>query len=277
MVLAAGLLAAGGWFVRGRSGSETGEGGAAILPPRSVILPLLAVVLSAIISTRFSEHPQFGLALLPRLAGNLAIFLLAAHAPKDRLKALCRWWMIVAVIVAGNGLLRLGSELEFISTLGNRDFLGTYLAASFVILVSYGGPWSVLGSLLVLGAMGFCQSRGAWLALGAVGLLYFLNLRNQFLRRAATRAVIVVVVLMGSSFLRSPIRPAAVADGGASHDLEGNAGDDCRATAAGTRIGDVPRGVSAGIGCRSIFCERRRPTSRIMRTTSCWKSQPSRA
>ena len=160
--------------------------------------------MSAVASTRFSEHPQFGLALLPRLAGNLAIFFLAAHAPKDRLRALCRWWVIVAVIVAGNGLLRLGSELEFISTLGNRDFLGAYLAASFVILVSYGGPWSILGSAIIIGAMGFCQSRGAWLALGVVGLLYFLNFRNRFLQRAAARAVIVVVVLIGSIFLARP-------------------------------------------------------------------------
>jgi len=204
MVLAAGLLASVGWLLRGRARTETGEETASILLPRVVILPLLAVVLSAVASTRFNEHSQFGLALLPRLAGNFAIFLLAAHAPKDRLAELCRWWMLVAVIVAGNGLLRLGSEPEFISTLGNWDFLGTYLAASLVIMVSYGGAWSVLGSIIVISAMGFCRSRGAWLALGTVGLLWFLNFRNRFFQRRATRAVIVVAILAGSAFLARP-------------------------------------------------------------------------
>ena len=85
IALAAGLLASVGWLLRKRPGAEIEEGSAAIVPPRVVILPLLAVVLSAVATTRFSEHSQFGLALLPRLAGNLAIFLLATHAPKDRL------------------------------------------------------------------------------------------------------------------------------------------------------------------------------------------------
>lgn len=204
IVLAAGLLASVGWLLRGRARADTGKETGSIFLPRIVILPLLAVVLSAVTSTRFSEHSQFGLVLLPRLAGNLAIFLLAAHAPKDRLAGLCRWWMLVAVIVAGNGLLRLGSEPEFISTLGNWDFLGTYLAASFVIMVSYGDAWSVLGSIIVISAMGFCRSRGAWLALGTVGLLWFLNFRNRFFQRGATRAVIVVVILAGSAFLARP-------------------------------------------------------------------------
>jgi O-antigen ligase len=204
MALAAGLLVSVGWLLRGRARAGTGEETAAILLPRVVTLPLLAVVLSAVASTRFSEHPQFGLALLPRLAGNLAIFLMAAHLPKGRLAELCRWWMLVAVVVAGNGLLRLGSEPEFISTLGNWDFLGTYLAASLVIMASYGGARSVLGSIIVVSAMGFCRSRGAWLALGAVGLLWFLDFRNRFFQRGATRAAIVVAILAGSAFLARP-------------------------------------------------------------------------
>ena len=204
MVLAAGLLVSVGWLLHESARSKTGEETAAILLPRFAILPLLAVVLSAVVSTRFSEHSQFGLALLPRLAGNLAIFLLAAHASKDRLAELSRWWMLVAVVVAGNGLLRLGSEPEFISTLGNWDFLGAYLAASLVIMASYGGAWSALGSIIVIGAMSFCRSRGAWLALGTVGLLWFLNFRNRFFQRRATRAVIVVAILAGSFFLARP-------------------------------------------------------------------------
>jgi len=79
--------------------------------------------------------------LLPRLAGNLAIFLLAARTPGDRLPELCRWWILAAVIVAGNGLLRLGSEPEFISTLGNWDFLGNI---SCRIARHYGFVWRYL-------------------------------------------------------------------------------------------------------------------------------------
>ncbi len=204
IVLATGLLVAVGWLLRAQADTETGEGNAAIFLPRVVLLPLLAVVLSGVVSTRFSGQSQFGLGLLPRLAGNLAIFLLAARAPKDRLTELCRWWMLAAVIVAGNGLLRLGAEPEFISTLGNWDFLGTYLAASLVVIVSCGGAWSVLGSLIVIGAMCFCRSRGAWLALGAVSLLWFLGFRNQFFQRWQTRAVVVVVVLAGAALLARP-------------------------------------------------------------------------
>jgi O-antigen ligase len=201
MVLAVGLLVLAGWLLRRQATAEPEEGNAAALLPRVAILPLLAVVLSAVASTRFGEYPQFGLTLLTRLAGNLAIFLLAAHAPKDRLAKLCRWWMFIAVIVAANGLLRLGSEPEFISTLGNWDFLGTYLAASLVIIISYGGMWSFWGSFIIISAMVFCRSRGAWLALGTVSLLWFLNFRNQFLQRSLARVLIIGVILVGSAFL----------------------------------------------------------------------------
>jgi len=216
MVLAAGLVVSAGLLLRVTARARIEEETAVVFLPRAVILPLLAVMLSAVASTRFSKHPQFGLMLLPRLAGNLAIFLLAARAPDDRLAGLCRGWMLVAVVVAGNGLLRLGSEPEFISTLGNWDFLGTYLAASLVIMVSYGGAWSVLGSLIVIGAMCFCRSRGAWLALAAVGLLWFLGFRNRFFRQWQTRVVITVlalavVALLARSYVqqqwRTDVRP----------------------------------------------------------------------
>ena len=109
MVLAVGLFVPVGWLLGEAIQDQNRRRKLAIVfLPRAVILPLLAVVLSAVASIRFSEHSQFGLGFLPRLAGNMAIFLLAAHAPKDRLPKLCRWWMFAAVIVAGNGLLRLG-------------------------------------------------------------------------------------------------------------------------------------------------------------------------
>jgi tetratricopeptide (TPR) repeat protein len=204
MVLALGSFVSIGLVLSVNARSKPGEETAVIILPRVAILPLLAVVLSAVASIRFSEHPQLGLGLLPRLAGNLVIFLLAARMPVDRLPELCRWWIWAAVIVAGNGLLRLGSEPEFISTLGNWDFLGTYLAASLVIMILNGGRWSVLASLIVIVAMCFCRSRGAWLALGAVGLMWFLGFRNRFFRRWQTRAVVVVVILAGVALLAHP-------------------------------------------------------------------------
>ena len=191
-----------GGFFACRAGANHGEeNGVAILLPRVVLFPLLVVVISGVVSTRFSEHSPFGLALLPRLAGNVAIFLLAARMPKERLGELCRWWMIVAVIVAGNGLLRLGSEPEFISTLGNWDFLAAYLATSLVIALSFGGVGSILASGIIIGAMCFCRSRGAWLALGAVIAGWFLGFGNRFLRRWQARVVIMAVILVGAAFL----------------------------------------------------------------------------
>jgi len=87
-------------------------------PLRVIGLPLLVVLASGLVSTRFGEHPHFGLELLPRLGGNVAIFLLAATAPKGWMGRMRNWWMVVAVIVALTGLLRSRFEPEFISTLG---------------------------------------------------------------------------------------------------------------------------------------------------------------
>ncbi len=204
IVLALGLFVSVRLVLRVSAKAENGGETATFFLPRAAILPLLAVVLSAVASTRFSEHPQFGLRFLPGLAGNLMIFLLAARAANDQLPKLARWWIFVTVIVAGNGLLRLGSEPEFISTLGNWDFLGAYLAASLVIIISYGGRWSTWGALIVIVAMCFCRSRGAWLALGAVSLLWFLGFRNRLFHRWQTRAVLAVVVLAGATLLARP-------------------------------------------------------------------------
>lgn len=201
MALVAGLILVLAWLLQRQPRSETEENAEAFLLPRIALLPLLAVVISSVVSTRFSEHPQFGLRLLPRLAGNVAIFLLAVHTPRERLAGLCRWWMIIAVIVAGNGLLRLGSEPEFISTLGNWDFLATYLAASLVIAISFGGLGSVLASGVIISAMCFCRSRGAWLALGAVSAAWFVGFGTWVLRRWRLRLVIVLVVISGAVFV----------------------------------------------------------------------------
>jgi len=167
-------------------------------------LPLLAVLASGLVSTRFSEHSHFGLELLPRLGGNVAIFLLAANASRERMSWMRNWWMAVAVIVAINGLLRLRFEPEFISTLGNKNFLGVYLAASVVIGTSLGGMWPILGNIVLLTAMALCMSRGSWLSLALVAALWFLGFGNRFLKRWPTRGVIVLLLLIGAGVLARP-------------------------------------------------------------------------
>jgi O-antigen ligase len=201
VVLAAALLVSVGVILRDKPASEAEEGSAA---PRPLLAPLLAVMLSAVVSTRFSDHPHFGLTLLPQLAGNLAIFLLAAHVASRGVARLCNWWAIVAMIVAANGLLRLGSEPEFISTVGNRDFLAAYLAASVVMALSIGGWWRLLGTVVLLAAMWFCRSRGAWLALGGTGVLYVLGCGNRLRRRWQARAIIILLLLVAAGLFARP-------------------------------------------------------------------------
>jgi tetratricopeptide (TPR) repeat protein len=204
IILAGGLLVSVGLLLR--EGATTGvDGGCvAMAVPRHILLPGLAVVASGFLSTRFSEHPHFGLGLLPRVVGNVTVFWLAAHGSRRRAAGLGRWWMIAAVAVAINGLLRLGSEPEFVSTLGNWNFLGAYLAASVVVGTSIEGTWPLLGSFVLLGAMCFCGSRGAWLALGAVALLWFLGCGNRLLARWYVRVVIVLLLLAGAGAVAGP-------------------------------------------------------------------------
>ncbi|MGD1019117.1 MAG: O-antigen ligase family protein [Verrucomicrobiia bacterium] len=194
-------------FLRKASGGGSTMALPAVSRTRWVIMPVLAVVASAIVSTRFSEHSYFGIGLLPRLCGNAAIFFLAANAPRESTGRIRPLWIAVAVIVAANGLVRLKFEPEFLSTLGNWDFLGVYLAASLVIGISVGGTWPLLGNLILLVAMLFCRSRGAWLALGAVASLWFLRFGDRIVRRWQARAIIVmlalvIVSLCGWSYVR---------------------------------------------------------------------------
>ena len=207
IVLTAGLIFASAALFRKGPGGDLAVDLHAIFPPRWVSLPVLAVVASAVVSTRFSEHSYFGIGLLPRLCGNVAIFLLAASAPRDSGGPIRRRWIAVAALVAVNGLVRLKSEPEFLSTLGNWDFLGVYLAASLIIGASVGGTWPFLGGLVLIAAMFLCRSRGAWLALGAVGFLWFLWFGDRILRRWQARAAVVtLVVAIASLSARSYIR-----------------------------------------------------------------------
>ena len=204
VIFASGLFVAVGFLLRTGASAGVGGGGVSIDVPRPTLLPVLAVMASGLLSTRFSEHAHFGLGLLPRMVGNVAVLWLAAYGTRHRGSGLRRWWMIAAVAVAINGMLRLGSEPEFVSTLGNQNFLGAYLAASMVVGTSIGEPWSLWGNLVLIGAMLFSRSRGSWLALGAVAALWFLGCGNRLLARRYMRLVIILLVLVGAGAVARP-------------------------------------------------------------------------
>src|SRR5436309_9247537 len=133
-----------------------------------LLWPSVAVAASLLVSVRTSSHPHFSVQLLPAMLGNLAIFLLAAKIPQQSLPRLCLWWLGAAIVVALNGLVRRGSEPEFLSTIGNRNFLGAYLTAAIPIGIALWNRRAFLGCLVHVCGQYFCESRGAWLALAVV-------------------------------------------------------------------------------------------------------------
>jgi O-antigen ligase len=139
-----------------------------------ILWPSILLLLSALIAVRYSQRPYLSINLLPTLLGNFAVFLLAIRFPMNAWRRLCWIWLLVAALVAINEMVRLGSETEVVSTIGNRNFLGAYLAASIALGVSLWDKRATLVCALLLAAICFCRSRGAWLALGVTALLWCL-------------------------------------------------------------------------------------------------------
>src|ERR1041384_3582514 len=166
--------------------------GCVTLPPTNVLLPLGGVFVSSLLSTRFSQNPGISVTALPVLAGNLAIFIAAASAAEDRLARLFWYWLGAGVLVALNGLVRIGHG-EFLSTIGNRNFLAVYLAVSVCIGVSLWDRRAAIASVVLIIAMCFCDSRGAWIALGITTTLWLLvgMNANRFWRILVATLVIV--------------------------------------------------------------------------------------
>jgi tetratricopeptide (TPR) repeat protein len=204
MLLAGSVLLGGIHFFRRAFGAGISATDVGSFVSPWAIAPVLAVLATAIISMRCSERPYFGIGLLPRLFGNAVVFFLAASAPRESIVRMCKLWIAVAVLVAVNGLVRLRSEPQFLSTLGNWNFLGVYLAASLVIGARIGGVWPSLVNVILLVAMLFCRSRGAWLALGAVSLLWFVIFGDRLLRRWPIRVVAVISLLVVAGSLAWP-------------------------------------------------------------------------
>ena len=160
-------------------------------PPSVILLPLVGTFASWLLSIRFSQSPPVSVAALPALVGNLAVLAVAANFPEERLPVLGWCWLGAAAVGALNGLVRVG-EGDFVSTVGNRNFLAAYLAASVCIAAGLWNWRSAVAALLLLAGMVFCQSRGAWLALaGAATLMFLLEVRLRMIWKVLVIAVIV--------------------------------------------------------------------------------------
>ena len=142
--------------------------------PWSLIGPAILLGASWWLSVRFSDDPHVSIGSLPIALANLAVFFVAACFPEVSVANLLWAWLAAAVLVATNGLLRLGTELEFISTIGNWNFLAAYLAAGLVFAVALRDKRAWICGVPLLLALVACRSRGAWLALGGTTVLAFL-------------------------------------------------------------------------------------------------------
>ena len=139
----------------------------------AILWPSILLLLSWLVSVRYSQHPHISISILPALLSNFAVFLLATRFPVDAWRKLFWVWLIAAALVAINGIVRLRTETEVVSTIGNRNFLGAYLAASIALGAALWDKRATVICALLLAAMCLCRSRGAWLALGAAALLWF--------------------------------------------------------------------------------------------------------
>jgi tetratricopeptide (TPR) repeat protein len=190
---------------------------------RSLVAPLVLLIVSAMLSVRFSERSFFSVQVLPVVAGNITIFLVAAIGARRRefLHPLAWCWVATALLVSANMLIRIGSETELVSTFGNRNFLGAYLAASISIALTLLGKNSPrrkkLGILvaisLMLVSLALTHSRGAWLTVALTLALYVLIVapRWRMLTILCGVGTILAIVIAGRwyivSELRTDVRP----------------------------------------------------------------------
>lgn len=171
-------------------------------------------LLTLLISAAGSTHPIWSAAELPHWVAMGALFWLGASGGQIHLRRLAAAWWCVGLAVAINGLLRVGMEPELVSTVGNRNVLAAYLAATVFVGLGWWGQVChdsemdaghrrnrlsilglVLGVVAMLAAMAGCGSRGAWLAL-VVGAIAWLWLGAPAMRRVAMGAAL-ALLLMG--------------------------------------------------------------------------------
>ena len=165
--------------------------GEALRFPKAILAPSGLVVLSWLLAVRCSQQPFWSVGILAACASNVAILLLSSQFPEPRLSTLAWAWLATATIVAVNGLLRLGHD-EMLSTVGNRNFLGAYLAASVLIGVGLWNWRATLCCAVLVLALVFTRSRGAWVALGLMGIgwLVLSGTRGQIWKSAMAILII---------------------------------------------------------------------------------------
>ena len=180
------------------------------------VWPLSAVFVSWLLAVRGSQHPYVSIDVLLTMLGQVAVFIVATRCPVKLRRELCWVWLMVAALVAANGLARLWSEPEFVSTIGNWNFLGAYLAAAIALGVMLRDKRANLICLLLLVALCFCRSRGAWLALATTTVLWLLlgtsgNATTRVLCRMGGLTLVLAAVFLGRSYAirewRTEVRP----------------------------------------------------------------------
>ena len=183
------------------------------LVPRRFLWPCGFLTVSWVVSVTASQHRDFSILALPPILGNLALFWVATSFSKDRLRTLGWIWLSVASVVAVNGLARLGVEEQFVSTIGNRNFLGAYLAAAIPLAIVLGSRWAAVPGALLLGALCFTKSRGAWLALGIVVILWIAvvwlrvgSVRKRMTAMAVGIGLVVLLVFPAHGYVRNQWR-----------------------------------------------------------------------
>jgi O-antigen ligase len=201
MVLVIGLLAATCWLW------GTGDDNCVVEVPKAVVGPLLCLIVSSLLSIRFSQHPYASIGALPGLLANVAVFFLATRMPREQLAALSWCWLGAAVLVAVNGLARATTEPEFNSTIGNGNFLAAYLATGVCLgcsLVHRRHALLVGGAVLcLLGAMVLCRSRGTWLALGMVAAtVWIISSKPRWRRLTMVLLIGATAAFLGRGYIR---------------------------------------------------------------------------
>jgi len=224
VVLAGLLLAIAHWALRSKSPVMSSHGAVGNISrapmgvsiSNAILWPSILLLLSWLISVRFSQRPYISIGVFPSLLGNLAVFLLATRVPAYALRKLLWVWLFAASFVAMIEIARLWSEAEVISTIGNRNFLGAYLAASIALGIALWDKRATVVCALLLAAMYFCRSRGAWLAPGIAALLwFFLENRGRpavrVVRRIIVMTLVIATVFLGFGYAarawRTEVRP----------------------------------------------------------------------
>ena len=224
VVLVGLLLAIVRWALLSESPHVSSHGAIEGIPQSSreisistaILWPSILLLLSWLISARHSQHPHMSIGFLPILLGNFAVFLLATRFPMGARRKLLWVWLLIAALVAINEIVRLWSETEVVSTIGNRNFLGAYLAASIALGISLWDKRATAVCALLLAAMCFCHSRGAWLALGVAAMLWLFcgnwgKRRLQIAARAVGMVAVIAAVILGSGYIthawQTEVRP----------------------------------------------------------------------